>query len=42
MNQRDIFIEENDLSNQNTQRESAIKSKSSQVAQQIDDVYKEH
>ena len=42
VNQRDIFIEENDVSNQNTQRESAVKSKSSQVAQQIDDVYKEH
>ena len=47
MSKRDIFIEENDVSNQNTQRDTSRqsnfdRSKSSRVAQQIDDVYREH
>ena len=40
-----LIIEENDVSNQGTQREQSSnfdRSKSSRVAQQIDDVYREH
>ena len=46
MSKKDILIiEENDVSNQGTQREHSSnfdRSKSSRVAQQIDDVYREH